>query len=392
MKALTNQDIEHYFKGCKQFGGVFSKDMLPKTMMKKAYIINLQDSDEGSGSHWLAAWNLNGETVYFDSFGEVVAASNIERFMKTTKKTVIRNPHDLQSMATDSCGEFCVMFCAEALKGKKFNDIINRFTSNLVINEHILNEYFGREAFTNESINKSIKKHKLTASGIRDVFNYMKRKATNAVNTVKQLFTGARKFASPPFRHWLESKGDQHINAMKICRRPIKSMIEKLANVLSLGQYEMNKRSNGQEYDKLFHLFLVLQMQDGSVVKLEKNHVIQLENCNWNVSDAECRPVGSRHDITLNLMMMNAEKTVGADRLFLYDAVHHNCQYFVRDLLQSSQLLTNEDNHFIMQDTQAVMKHLGYLERMAKSITDTAAMADVVYNGQGIKKKRKKIV
>ena len=52
---LSNFDIINLIKDynidyC--FGGIYSKDQLPTLERNKFYIINLQDSDAGNGTHW----------------------------------------------------------------------------------------------------------------------------------------------------------------------------------------------------------------------------------------------------------------------------------------------------------------------------------------------------
>ena len=39
--ALSNHEIDYYYKGIKQYGGTYSKDLLPKKMANKGYIINI---------------------------------------------------------------------------------------------------------------------------------------------------------------------------------------------------------------------------------------------------------------------------------------------------------------------------------------------------------------
>ena len=86
LEPLSNFQIDERYKGIKEYGGTFSKDLLPK-LENKAYIINMQDSTAGNGSHWTAVININPkETVYFDSFGQDDAALEVEKFMKPTKK------------------------------------------------------------------------------------------------------------------------------------------------------------------------------------------------------------------------------------------------------------------------------------------------------------------
>lgn len=115
--ALSNHEIDYYYKGVKQYGGCFSKDLLPKKMANKAYIINMEDSDAGGGTHWVCCYSIHPrETIYFDSFGQDDAPLDIEKFLKTSskKKKLIRNTIDLQHLTTDSCGQFCIFFINNA--------------------------------------------------------------------------------------------------------------------------------------------------------------------------------------------------------------------------------------------------------------------------------------
>jgi hypothetical protein len=54
---LSNFDIINLIKDYKIdycFGGIYSKDLLPKDLKRsKFYIVNMQDHDEGNGSHWV---------------------------------------------------------------------------------------------------------------------------------------------------------------------------------------------------------------------------------------------------------------------------------------------------------------------------------------------------
>ena len=52
---LSNFDLEDMAeKDGLDLIGVFSKDMMPKERVMGSYIINLQDYDDGNGTHWVA--------------------------------------------------------------------------------------------------------------------------------------------------------------------------------------------------------------------------------------------------------------------------------------------------------------------------------------------------
>jgi hypothetical protein len=71
MNELSNFEIMDLIKDINldyHFGGVYSKNQLPKELMRNQfYIVNLQDHDEGSGTHWTVFYyNPPLTSVYFD--------------------------------------------------------------------------------------------------------------------------------------------------------------------------------------------------------------------------------------------------------------------------------------------------------------------------------------
>ena len=55
---LTNFEIRECYKNEPRFNGVYSRDNLPKTIKKGAYVINL-DEYEDAGTHWIALYVKN---------------------------------------------------------------------------------------------------------------------------------------------------------------------------------------------------------------------------------------------------------------------------------------------------------------------------------------------
>ena len=64
---LRNFEISEYYINEPKFNGVYSRNNLPKTIKKGAYVINL-DEYENTGTHWIALFVKPKHTVYFDSF------------------------------------------------------------------------------------------------------------------------------------------------------------------------------------------------------------------------------------------------------------------------------------------------------------------------------------
>lgn len=101
INIIKNMHLDYYF------GGVHSKDKLPKDLiMNKFYIINLQDHDEGGGTHWTVFYyNFPLTSIYFDSYG-FISPSDVEQRIKP----YIFNNKEIQDFDASSCGYYCIAF------------------------------------------------------------------------------------------------------------------------------------------------------------------------------------------------------------------------------------------------------------------------------------------
>ena len=78
---LTNLEIQDYFKNeSKLFNGAYSRNNLPKTMKKGAYVINL-DEYKNTGTHCVVLFVKKNEVIYFDSFGVEHIPKEIKKFI-----------------------------------------------------------------------------------------------------------------------------------------------------------------------------------------------------------------------------------------------------------------------------------------------------------------------
>ena len=87
--------------------GVFSKNELPKKALKGGYVINLQDSDDGNGTHWSCIYIKPKEAIYFDSFGFAPPFEVID-FCPTGKLRY--NDVQIQDIDEAYCGDWCILF------------------------------------------------------------------------------------------------------------------------------------------------------------------------------------------------------------------------------------------------------------------------------------------
>ena len=158
--TTSNIDLTHYLmlKGINLNQIVSKNKLLGKAKENGNYIINLEDSDKGMGSHWVALKCFKKTCVYFDSYGiapprEVISFCN--------KKKLIYSCDQIQGIKDTSCGFYCVYFLYHFNNLRSFKDDIrslgyhlNLFlkpfdTSNTEKNVKILKRRF-KEIYEND--------------------------------------------------------------------------------------------------------------------------------------------------------------------------------------------------------------------------------------------------
>lgn len=208
------------------------------------------------------------------------------------------------------------------------------------------------------------------------------------VDRIRSALRGPRNEAPPDVRRFIAEKGNLKIKQIVLARTPVQKSVIVFLNLISLGKLDIIRRKLG--YDDLFHLYMGVELEDGSWWRIEKNEVVKV------------RPIGEeglqarevlgvnffKHDApTIGQMFDNAYKA--NPRLWLYDAKTDNCQKFIRDMLANSGLLNEHADKFIMQDAVSIFKGLPeYVHKFGKLLTDIAATGDILIQGRGILKKR----
>lgn len=126
---LSNFQLEEmaHKRRIKPFIGVFSKDQLPNPKKKGFYIINMEDANQGGGTHWVCAEEKgDAGSIYFDSYGVVPPNSVVSYFSKP-----IRYVSDqVQHLDSEKCGWFALHMCKELSKGRRLKNIMEDFTTD----------------------------------------------------------------------------------------------------------------------------------------------------------------------------------------------------------------------------------------------------------------------
>lgn len=128
--------------------GIYSKDLLPTRLYVGSYIINLENSDVGNGSHWtLLKVFPSKEVIYFDSFG-LSPPTQIKDFVG---KKIASSTRQIQDIDATTCGYFCIM-CDDYLSHQnqrrpiyeRYDDLLNIFKTDTKKNDEILLDYLSQ--------------------------------------------------------------------------------------------------------------------------------------------------------------------------------------------------------------------------------------------------------
>ena len=141
--ALSNLEIIDIIKTRKldkHFGGVYSKDQLRELIRDKFYIVNMQDSNEGNGTHWTAFYyNYPSTSIYFDSYG-FIAPKDVQQ--KITP--YIFNDAEIQDFNSSACGFYCIAFITylynKTDKVQMYKTFLKLFKLETIKNDKILQE------------------------------------------------------------------------------------------------------------------------------------------------------------------------------------------------------------------------------------------------------------
>ena len=125
------------------------KNELPSTVIDGCYIINLESSTQGNGSHWVALFIYKDNSYYFDSFG-AVSPNEIMEFVKKRKGChMYFNNWIIQDSKSESCGWYSLGFLLYMWENRTrqnfkevYNEYVNNFVDDTKHNDSILKSFF----------------------------------------------------------------------------------------------------------------------------------------------------------------------------------------------------------------------------------------------------------
>lgn len=143
---MNNIDIDRILKKLcgEDFIGVYSRDNLPKTLMKKpCLLVANTDKKNGAGVHWIALRIDDYGGELFDSFGEE-PIEDFRIYMDKHCKRWIYNDKQIQSIVSSVCGAYVIVYCTYRKLGYNLRRLVGLFTKDYGFNDLVVVKLLGR--------------------------------------------------------------------------------------------------------------------------------------------------------------------------------------------------------------------------------------------------------
>ena len=216
---------------------------------------------------------------------------------------------------------------------------------------------------------------------ISDVVGAVKSGANKVGEYIGAVVMGRGENYPPKVRTLIEKFGSSKITSAELRRSPVQSVLTSAMNALTFGKFKKNMAQT--PYDRLFHLQIVLTLENGSKLLLEKNEVINMELSPTMNKGTEVEPVKSFTSATLNDALEKTKASMGSKAYFDYNAENNNCQDFILSFLKSNGWGDASDYAFVKQDTKKLFKGLSGLAKTAYTLTELGERANVALTGKG---------
>ena len=224
------------------------------------------------------------------------------------------------------------------------------------------------------------------ADFLKKAYQKTKNLVQNVGDRVTGVFSGRGDNYPPAERDLINKYGDNKIVDICLYREKLAKPVNFLVNAISLGQF--NKIKNRYGYDDMFHLMMVITLDNNVPILLEKNEVINIHEYPNISQSAEKMELNTpfNFNTTFKQFLDNAQNFMGAD-YFSYDPMKNNCQRYIKSLIIANPPLERENPEsikFVEQDTTGLQRDLSPTsQRIFKATTDLAAKLNVLAKGKG---------
>ena len=203
---------------------------------------------------------------------------------------------------------------------------------------------------------------------------------------------------------FIKKYGDQKVTRLWLVRSPVQAFVQKPLDLFTGGK--ITKIKIEENYDNMYHLFVVFALSDGTDIhlhKMEKNAIVSIKEKEFKmlklykkgvdfISVPELRDYVKAHDEsedglkTFKQIINECEKAEPC--FYFYSAKHYNCQHFVDLFLK--HVLPNGENFdqkskeeyekFILQNEFLKIFETKGLTTFTQTLTNIAASAQRALN------------
>ena len=212
--------------------------------------------------------------------------------------------------------------------------------------------------------------------------------AYNAYDAYKT-FNQGRELGLPPYsRETLKKYGKHRVVNAILFRRPIPSAL-----TYALKLYVDNNKLFTTAYDKLMHLGIMLILDNGIIISVDKNQVINIKKID-KIENQSSRTGTEIQEINLNNHIYSLDQVISntrtrmGDKFEVYNAFTSNCQDLILNLLEANHYGNKSDREFVKQDLTELIKNIKfypYFQSFLQGVTDVARLSDIILYGKGRK-------
>ncbi len=222
---------------------------------------------------------------------------------------------------------------------------------------------------TKKIINKNIKS---VNNAINKTKKTIVKTAYKIGDDIKNEFRFNKRFDYPPIlNEYIDKYQNNIIVGATIYRHKVNDFITKTLNILS-----------DSNFDKLFHLRCYFMLDNGQEIYIEKNERINcgIGNKQTDHDFLNVDSVDIPQNLTFGQLITNTASLMG-EKFLTYSASSNNCQYFIRAVFQSNNMLQPKYESFIKQSTEQLFNNNANLRKFANTVTDIAGEANAIIQG-----------
>jgi len=216
----------------------------------------------------------------------------------------------------------------------------------------------------------------------RDTAEEKKQGGKGVIDFLRQVFMG-RDQLQKPSQKILDRNGSSNIKQVWVMRKPIQKLLTDFLGILTAGKFQKSMMQNA--HDDLFHLSVILLLENGKTFNIEKNETVKISRRSGGFAkDEQHQDVPFQGELT---MLKAFDRTIasyeGPRKAYAYDSQNNNCQKFVNKFLtKNPEIKQTPDNlKFVNQDLDFLFEKFPAFGPLAKILTQIRHHLGIIQTG-----------